>query len=82
LVSRVVFHPRAEEDDYSPQGRPTQTQCDGAVVCGYLHEAHKSDGLLLFFHGNGEIAADYDFLSGIYAACGLSFWVVDYRGYG
>ena len=37
---------------------------------------------MLFFHGNGEIAADYDDLAEFYLGCGASFWVVDYRGYG
>jgi len=37
---------------------------------------------MLFFHGNGEIAADYDSLSAIFTECGVSCWIVDYRGYG
>ena len=82
LVSRSLFHPRHERQDCSPRGVPTQTQCSGALVCGYLHESRASDTLLLFFHGNGEIAADYDSLSSIYTGCGVSYWAVDYRGYG
>ena len=82
LISRALFHPRPEEPGYSPRGTPTQTPCEGAVVCGYLHENRSSDVLLLFFHGNGETAADYDRLRSVYTSCGASFWVVDYRGYG
>jgi alpha-beta hydrolase superfamily lysophospholipase len=37
---------------------------------------------LLFFHGNGEIASDYDRIGPIYNRYGMSFLVVDYRGYG
>jgi alpha-beta hydrolase superfamily lysophospholipase len=37
---------------------------------------------ILFFHGNGEIAEDYDPVGPIYNQYGLSFLVVDYRGYG
>lgn len=81
-VSRTLFLPRAEYHAYAPRGIATRTQCQGAAVCGYLHEHRTSDMLLLFFHGNGEIAADYDSLAGVYTSCGASLWVVDYRGYG
>ncbi len=37
---------------------------------------------LLFFHGNGEIASDYDELSKAFAYLGAEFVVCDYRGYG
>jgi pimeloyl-ACP methyl ester carboxylesterase len=37
---------------------------------------------LLFFHGNGEIAADYEDLGPLYTQQGLNFLPVDYRGYG
>ncbi len=82
LVTQCLFHPRGEDRGYVPQGIPTETSCDGAVICGFLHESHASDTLLLFFHGNGEIAADYDTLYPLFTNCGVSFWVVDYRGYG
>ena len=37
---------------------------------------------LLFFHGNGEIASDYDEMSKAFAHLGGEFVVCDYRGYG
>ena len=37
---------------------------------------------LLFFHGNGEIASDYDEISKIFDSLGAEFLVCDYRGYG
>ncbi len=37
---------------------------------------------ILYFHGNGEIVADYDNLAEIYNDQGLNFLPVDYRGYG
>jgi pimeloyl-ACP methyl ester carboxylesterase len=81
-VSRVVFHPRCEPAGYSPVGMPTLTRCRDAQVSGYLHDNPASTTLLLFFHGNGEIAAEYDALASMYTGCGASLWVVDYRGYG
>ena len=81
-VTQAVFHPRPEEYGYSPTGLPTLTPSDGAEIAGYLHECQSSDTLLIFFHGNGEISADYDSFVSIYTDLGVSFWVVDYRGYG
>lgn len=37
---------------------------------------------MLFFHGNGEIVADYDGLAAYYCGLGVEFIVCDYRGYG
>jgi fermentation-respiration switch protein FrsA (DUF1100 family) len=37
---------------------------------------------ILFFHGNGEIVADYDDLGPLYNRLGLNFLAVGYRGYG
>ena len=37
---------------------------------------------LLYFHGNGEIASDYDEISKAFAYLGGEFIVCDYRGYG
>jgi len=81
-VTRAVFYPRPDPYDYAPTGIPTLTPVRGASVGGYLHESRASEALLLFFHGNGETAADYDALSSLYTDCGVSFWAVDYRGYG
>jgi pimeloyl-ACP methyl ester carboxylesterase len=82
LITRCMFHPRPESRDYSPIGVPTLTQCNGEAVAGYLHESQESDALLIFFHGNGETAADYDPLAALFTSCGVSYWIVDYRGYG
>ncbi|QPJ65937.1 MAG: alpha/beta hydrolase [Candidatus Nitrohelix vancouverensis] len=37
---------------------------------------------LLYFHGNGEIASDYDDLSGILSDLGAELVAAEYRGYG
>ena len=81
-VTQAVFHPRPESPNYVAKGIATMTPTDGAEIAGYLHECQASDALLIFFHGNGEIAADYDSFVSMYLDCGISCWVVDYRGYG
>lgn len=47
-----------------------------------FYEAGPGSPTLLFFHGNGEIVADYEDLGPIYGRLGLNFFPVDYRGYG
>ncbi len=37
---------------------------------------------VLFFHGNGEVVADYDDVASRFASAGAALWVCDYRGYG
>ena len=82
IISRILFHSRAEEPGYVPEGIRTVTVSENARIGGYLHLHPTSDTLLFFFHGNGEIAADYDDIASFFTDCGVSFWCVDYRGYG
>ena len=81
-ISRAVFYPRSEAHGYTPRGIATTTESGTVQICGYLHPDPSARALMLFFHGNGEIAADYDDLAEFYVGCGVSFWVLDYRGYG
>ncbi len=37
---------------------------------------------ILFFHGNGETAAGYDWIAPYYRERGINLFVADYRGYG
>ena len=37
---------------------------------------------ILYFHGNGEVAADYDYFCKMYHARRINLVVADYRGYG
>ncbi len=37
---------------------------------------------ILYFHGNGEVASEYDVIAALYHRTGLNLTVADYRGYG
>ncbi len=80
-----LFHPRPE------QGRAIQKTTaqdilipveENAVIGARFHMKEKSAQNILFFHGNGEIVADYDDLGDVYNKMGNNFFAVDYRGYG
>jgi alpha-beta hydrolase superfamily lysophospholipase len=80
-----LFHPRAEygssEKRKSALDALIPVEKD-VVVGGRFHMAAKSAPNVLFFHGNGEIVADYDELGPVYNRMGMNFLPVDYRGYG
>lgn len=52
------------------------------VVGARLYTCSKDGATILFFHGNGEIVADYEDLAPLYTEMGIRFLPVDYRGYG
>ena len=55
---------------------------EGLSLGGKLYVASATAPVVLFFHGNGEIASDYDTISSFYTELGLTLLVIDYRGYG
>ena len=56
---------------------------DGDVtIGGRFYAAGTNDPTILFFHGNGEIVADYHDVAAMYRAQRINFMPVDYRGYG
>jgi alpha-beta hydrolase superfamily lysophospholipase len=58
-------------------------EVEPGVSVGYsLHLAGPRSPLILYFHGNGEIARDYDSIAPLYTDLGISLLVADYRGYG
>jgi fermentation-respiration switch protein FrsA (DUF1100 family) len=80
-----LFQPRAE---YGSSERPKSAVDilipveEDVVVGARFHMGAKSAPNVLFFHGNGEIVADYDELGPLYNRMGMNFLPVDYRGYG
>ncbi len=84
-IGQVLFHPRPEYS-HLPESAEARTvrfaMADGTVIGGRLHPAGAAAPVILFFHGNGEIASDYDDLAPLYRQLGLTLLVADYRGYG
>ncbi len=84
-ILNAVFHPRPE-GPRSPSGEDTEDLLipvgTGISLGARLHRAKNGGPVILFFHGNGEIVADYDDLAPMYVNVGINFLPVDYRGYG
>jgi alpha-beta hydrolase superfamily lysophospholipase len=49
---------------------------------GKVFVAEPDSPVILYFHGNGEIASDYDTIAPFYTLLGITLFVIDYRGYG
>ncbi len=84
LLSRL-FHPRKQYSmvEAGSNCREVSIQVDqGVHLGGRFHLTDNPIGTILFFHGNGEIASDYDDLGPLFTQMGIRFLVVDYRGYG
>jgi pimeloyl-ACP methyl ester carboxylesterase len=84
-ILTMVFHPRPESASavQAPHGSDHLIAVEpGVYVGGRFHVISTNGANLLFFHGNGEIAADYDALGPLYNNLGINLLCVDYRGYG
>ncbi len=88
-LNKYLFYPRP---DY---GSPSMPAVDGAsaedvlipvegdvAIGATFHTKQKEWPNILFFHGNGEIVADYKEVAPLFLKAGLNFLAVDYRGYG
>ena len=84
-VLNVLFHPRSEPPGLTaPPGSediliPVESDI---MIGGRVHAAGSDVANVLFFHGNGEIVADYDDFGPLLKQIPLNFVAVDYRGYG
>lgn len=84
-ISRYLFYPRPEYASSSEGGdyESVLIPVERDVVVGARFHVSGSDApSILFFHGNGEIVADYDDIAVLYREMGINFLPVDYRGYG
>jgi pimeloyl-ACP methyl ester carboxylesterase len=81
----AIFHPRPDMP-YGPEASVARDHIfeveDGVRLRMRLFLGDPKAPNILFFHGNGETARDYDFMSDMYLALPASFIVGEYRGYG
>jgi len=84
-VLQVMFYPRRSWPGISlvSSAHDGLVEVEPGVSVGYsLYLAEPQSSLILYFHGNGEIARDYDSIASLYTGLGISLLVADYRGYG
>ncbi len=80
---QYVFYPRADwtapPDGSSDHAVPVEEGID--VFCRFYSVSQRGPSIL-YFHGNGEVACDYDWFASLYHEIGANLFVADYRGYG
>jgi fermentation-respiration switch protein FrsA (DUF1100 family) len=84
-ILRVLFHPRPDYGltSVAPNVHLVSVEVEsGIAVGGRLYPAAPEAPAILYYHGNGEIAADYDDVASLYTHLGITLLVMDYRGYG
>ncbi len=83
-ILNFLFYPRKESGrrlpDYA-ENFDIITQ-DGILIGSRMYLTDQDKPHILFFHGNGEIAEDYDEIGAVFIRYDMNFIVVDYRGYG
>ncbi|MCZ6545451.1 MAG: alpha/beta hydrolase [Chloroflexi bacterium] len=78
-----IFFPRSDTRP-APAGA-TDLLIDvepGVAVAARFYVHDPAAPTILYFHGNGEVAADHDDIAPLYHEIGLNLFVAEFRGYG
>nr|VFK79245.1 MAG: hypothetical protein BECKSD772D_GA0070982_104125 [Candidatus Kentron sp. SD] len=83
-INSTIFFPRRDPGLPAPLGSEDfYIEVDPDIHVMARHYPHKVDApMILYFHGNGEIVADYDNVAPAFHGAGASLIPMDYRGYG
>lgn len=82
-IAAVMFYPRHGGTPLPPGAVDLMAPvAAGVAVHVRLHLPLPEAPTVLFFHGNGEVVADYDDIAPVFAHFGMNLVVADYRGYG
>ncbi len=77
-VSRRVFYPR-----FTTAQPNLSVDVGGCQLGCHLRRTFPEAGLVLYFHGNGELAAETErFCGDLFTRAGVNVCFVEYRGYG
>ncbi len=80
---QFVFYPRRDfaEAPSNATDHSVPVEEGVSVSCRfYVHS--QSSPSILYFHGNGEVVSDYNYIAPYYNQRGINLFVADYRGYG
>jgi pimeloyl-ACP methyl ester carboxylesterase len=84
IINQRVFYPQTL-NNYGKDSSSRFTlffQVDEKTqISALFHKSSEAAPIILFFHGNGELATDYDYIAKNYTSR-LNLCIVEYRGYG
>ena len=82
-VIQFIFYPRRDWTPLPPGARDYVVPvAEGVSIACRFYPAEKTSPCFLYFHGNGEVACDHDWIAPLYNQDGIGLFVADYRGYG
>jgi alpha-beta hydrolase superfamily lysophospholipase len=84
IVYRLFFPRRefaGEPNPLNAKNHFVKVADDIAIGCRFYPSRNDAPNIL-YFHGNGETAPDYDYVAPVYQKRGFNLFVADYRGYG
>jgi len=81
ILNSFLFHPRKASQQIGANDHLIEVE-EGIKVGVRFHLINTSAPNVLFFHGNGEIAPEYDDIAAVYNQRGFNFIIADFRGYG
>lgn len=82
-IHQVLFHPVKMPESGKSDQRNLFFEVEPGVKIGCrFYKADENYPTILFFHGNGEVAYDYDDIAPIFNEKKINLLVADYRGYG
>ncbi len=81
-IGRAIFYPRPDFRGPPPGASDHRIEVEpGVAVAARFYPAGESLPSVLYFHGNGEVAPDYDGVAPFFHQFGMNLFVADYRGY-
>jgi alpha-beta hydrolase superfamily lysophospholipase len=81
--SAALFYPRSDDRPGPSSAKDVFLDVEAGVrLHARIHPNPHATAVLIHFHGNGEVVADYDGFASNFAAAGVTLVSVDYRGYG
>jgi hypothetical protein len=84
-ILRFIFYPRrdyrTEPSVKNAKDHFIEVEKGISIGCRF-YVADSDRPSILYFHGNGEIVGDYDYIAPLYNKIGINLFLADYRGYG
>ena len=81
ILNSFLFHPRKAAESLGENDMLIPVN-ENSKVGVRFHLVNPKAPNILFFHGNGEIAPEYDDIASIYNQREINFIIADFRGYG
>jgi alpha-beta hydrolase superfamily lysophospholipase len=82
-ILQFVFYPRRDWTPTPPGASDYLVPVEqGVSISCRFYPASTGSPCIIYFHGNGEVACEHDWIAPFYNREGIGLFVADYRGYG